>query len=44
MAIFDARDIAAKQSCALFDVPLGKLLVFAQGAKSITDNHFGIVS
>jgi hypothetical protein len=44
MAIFDARYIAAEQSGALFDVPLGKLFVFAQGAKSITDNHVGIVS
>jgi hypothetical protein len=44
MAIFNAGDIATKQSCALFDVPLGKLFFFAQGAKSITDNHSGIVS
>src|ERR1700680_2404660 len=44
MAIFHARDIAAEQSGALFDVPLGKLFFFAQGAKSITDNHVGIVS
>lgn len=43
MAIFDARDVTAKQSGALFDVPLGKLLFFAQGAKSIADNHIGIV-
>jgi hypothetical protein len=44
MAIFNARDIATKQSCALFDVPLGELLFFAQGAKAITDNHVGSVS
>ena len=44
MAIFHARDIAAKQSGALFDVPLGKLFFFAQGAKPISDNHVGIVS
>jgi len=44
MAIFDAGDIAAKQSGALFDVPLGVLFVFAQGAKSVTDNHVGIVT
>jgi len=44
MAIFDAGDIAAKQSGALFDVPLGKLLFFAQGAKPIADNHVGIVT
>jgi hypothetical protein len=29
MAIFDAGNIAAKQSGALFDVPLGKLFIFA---------------
>ena len=44
MAIFDARDIAAEQSGALFDVPLGKLFFLAQGAKPIGDNHVGIVS
>jgi hypothetical protein len=44
MAIFNAGDIAAEQSGALFDVPLGKLFVLAQGAKPITDNHVGIVS
>jgi hypothetical protein len=44
MAIFDARDIAAEQSGALFDVPLGKLFVLAQNAKSVADNHVGIVS
>jgi len=44
MAIFHARDIATKQSGALFDVPLGKLFFLAQGAKSISYNHVGIVS
>jgi len=44
MAIFHAGYIATKQSCALFDVPLGVLLGFAQGAEPITDNHAGIVS
>jgi len=44
VAIFDAGDIAAKQSGALFDVPLGVLFVFAQGAKPVTDNHVGIVT
>ena len=44
MAIFYARDIASKQSGALFDVPLGKLFFFAQSAKPIADNHVGIVS
>jgi hypothetical protein len=43
MAIFDAGDIAAEQSGALFDVPLGKLLFFAQCAKTVADNHVGIV-
>jgi len=44
MAILDPGDVAAKQSCALFDVPLGKLLFFAQNAKPITDNHVDIVT
>jgi hypothetical protein len=43
VAIFDAGDIATKQSGALFDVPLGKLFFFAQGAKPIANNHVGIV-
>jgi hypothetical protein len=43
MAIFDARDIATEQACALFDVPLGKLFILAQGAEAITDNHVGII-
>jgi hypothetical protein len=43
VAIFHARNVAAKQSGALFDVPLGELLLFAQSAKSIADNHVGIV-
>jgi hypothetical protein len=44
MAIFHARDIASKQSSALFDVPLGKLFFLAQCAKPIADDHVGIVS
>jgi hypothetical protein len=44
MAIFHARYIATKQSCALFDVPLGELLCFAQGAKTITNNHVDSVT
>jgi hypothetical protein len=44
MAILHAGNIAAKQSCPLFDVPLGKLLFFAQNAKPIADNHVGIVT
>ena len=44
MAIFNARDIATKQSGALFDVPLGKLFFFAQSAKPIAHNHSSIVS
>ena len=43
VAVLDARDIATKKSGALFDIPLGKLLFFAQDAKSVTDNHVGIV-
>jgi len=44
VAIFDSRDIAAKQSSALFDVPLGKIFSFAQGAKPIAYNHNDIIS
>jgi hypothetical protein len=44
MAIFNAGDIATKQSCALFDVTLGKLFFLAHGAKPVADNHCGIVS
>jgi hypothetical protein len=43
MAIFHAGDVAAKQSGALFDVPLGELFFFAQKAKTVTYDHIGIV-
>ena len=43
MAIFDAGDIATKQSSALFDVPLRKLFFFAQRAKTVAYDHVAIV-
>jgi hypothetical protein len=43
MAIFHAGNIATKQSGALFDVPLRKLLIFTQCAKTVTYDHVGIV-
>src|SRR2546430_16314649 len=43
MAILHARNVAPKQACSLLDVALGKLLFFAQRAKTITDNHEGII-
>jgi hypothetical protein len=43
MAILDTRDVAAEQAGALFDVTLGEFLFFAQGAKTVTYNHAGIV-
>ena len=39
VAIFNAGDVATKKSRALFDVPLGELFFFAQGAKSVAYNH-----
>jgi hypothetical protein len=43
MAIFNAGDVATKQSGALFDIPLRVFFFFAQCAKPIAYNHFGIV-
>jgi hypothetical protein len=43
MAILDTRNVAAEQTGALFDVTLGEFLFFAQGAKTITYNHAGMI-
>jgi hypothetical protein len=43
MAILDTRNVTAEQTSALFDVTLGEFLFFAQGAKTITYNHAGII-
>ena len=39
VAIFDAGDVAAKQTGSLLDITLGEFLFFAQSAKPVTDNH-----
>jgi hypothetical protein len=44
VTVLDARDIAPKQACALFNVALGKLLGFTQKANAISNNHEGIVA
>src|SRR6266852_5168313 len=44
MAVFNAGDIASKQSRLLLDVPLRKLFFLPHGAQSIPDNHVGITS
>jgi hypothetical protein len=44
VAIFDAGDVAAKQTCTLFDITLRKIFFLAQGAKTIANNHFCIIS
>src|SRR5882724_3774124 len=44
VAIFDAGDITAQQACTLLDVALGEFLFLAQSAKTVTNNHAGIIS
>src|SRR5215472_17412968 len=39
MAVLNARDVAAKQSCPLLDIALRELLCFAQRSQPIRDNH-----
>src|SRR6266403_2649529 len=39
MTILDARDVAAKQACALFNVTLRELLFLTKFAESFADNH-----
>src|SRR5215468_3512777 len=39
VAILDTRDVAAEQTGTLLDITLGEFLFFAQGAKTIADNH-----
>jgi hypothetical protein len=42
--VFNARNVAAKQACALFQVTLGEFLCLAHFAEAVADNHGGIVS
>ena len=44
MAIFNTGDITAKESRTLFDITLGEFLFFAHSAKTVTNNHGGIIS
>ena len=39
MAVLNARNVAAKQTGALFDVTLREVLLFANGSEPITDHH-----
>jgi hypothetical protein len=43
MTIFDAGNVATKQAGSLFDVALGEFLFFAECAKTVTNNHEGII-
>src|SRR5258708_31370676 len=43
MTILDAGNVATKQAGAFFDVALGEFLFFAHGAKTVTNNHAGII-
>src|SRR5229473_772786 len=43
MTIFHARNVAAKQAGTFFDVALGEFLFFAECAKTVTNNHAGII-
>jgi hypothetical protein len=43
MAVFHARNVAPKQAGSLLDVALGEFLFFAERAKTITNNHEGII-
>src|SRR5271157_6339412 len=43
VAVLDAGNVTTQQSRPLLDVPLGELLLFAQGAKAVTDNHKDII-
>ena len=44
MIIFDARNVRTHEARALFYVPLGEILFFAECAKAVADNHSGIIS
>ena len=44
MAVLNTGDIAPDQARAPFDIALGEILFFAHFAKSVTNNHGGIIS
>jgi hypothetical protein len=41
VTVFDARNVAAKQPGALFNVTLGKFFRFAEQAYTVTNDHVG---
>jgi hypothetical protein len=43
VAILNAGNITTKQTCTLFDVALGEFFFFAECAKTVTNNHEGII-
>jgi 16S rRNA (adenine1518-N6/adenine1519-N6)-dimethyltransferase len=43
VAVFNPGDVAPEQARALFDVPLGEFLLFAQFAKAVAYDHGGII-
>ncbi len=43
VAIFNAGNVTTKQARSLFDVALGEFLFFAECAKTVTNNHGGII-
>jgi hypothetical protein len=43
MAVFHARNVAPKEARSLLNVALREFLFFAERAKTITDNHGGII-
>ena len=44
MTVFDAGDVAPKQSGALFNITLGKFFCFSEQTYTVTYNHMSIVS
>ena len=44
VAILDTGNVATKQAGALFDVALGEFLFFAESAKTVANNHAGIIA
>jgi hypothetical protein len=43
VAVFHARNVAPKEAGSFLDVALGEFLFFAERAKTVTDNHEGII-
>lgn len=41
MSVLNSRDVAAKQTCPLFDVALREIFVFTQQSNTVADYHGG---